>query len=224
MAHFALVLPGWERQSIWGLDPHTGSLFAQLTRSENDDGNGPDHWISGAGTTRKILLPEMLALMICRATGASPDAVAEAMNKGLEPFREEWGFLRLKHTPGTKPPPPEPLPEEKAPLDGLGPYRLMLGGWSDHSEWGWGIGLGGYWVRLRADGAPPESEEILGATGSKITHTIILSGAVAWYTKRPHHETNAAINHAIDHQRAPEEMRIPAEADNPRIWARAERE
>lgn len=44
MSRYALEIPGYEQQSIWGHDPATGDLFAQLWRNGSDS-DEPEIWI-----------------------------------------------------------------------------------------------------------------------------------------------------------------------------------
>ena len=47
----ALALPGWDRCSIWALDPvpTTYGLFAQLWRNTDNGADAPRHWIMEVG-------------------------------------------------------------------------------------------------------------------------------------------------------------------------------
>lgn len=86
---YALNLAGWERYSIWGLDPMetTYGLFAQLWRNTDDRDADPRHWISGVQDL------VTLARKIAGVTGSGADDVASAIAESLE-----WA---------PEPPPPE---------------------------------------------------------------------------------------------------------------------
>lgn len=79
----ALLLDGWQDQSVWGYDTGTASLFAQLTRNENSDADRPDVWITPP-TYPAFREIRHLAHMIVKATGADYPVVFEAMRRGQD--------------------------------------------------------------------------------------------------------------------------------------------
>src|SRR5260370_11416501 len=79
--HHGLPLPGWDRYSIWGLDPveaGCGRLYAHLWRN-NDDGRRERPRFS---LTEISDLPT-LARRIVMVTGCTEDAVARAVLRSL---------------------------------------------------------------------------------------------------------------------------------------------
>lgn len=84
---YRLNLPGWDRRSIWGLDPMdaTYGLFAHLWRNTDRDDSGPRHWIS---EVQDLLA---LARQIAAVTRCHEDDVADAIagSLGWTPAAEE---------------------------------------------------------------------------------------------------------------------------------------
>jgi hypothetical protein len=113
---YALKLAGWERYSIWGLDPMetTYGLFAQLWRNTDDRDGDPRHWISGI----QDLLT--LARKIAGVTGTDPDdvanAIAESLGWATEPAPPEQPWV-----PG-----PEEMPFTTILLNPLGDRHLAF--------------------------------------------------------------------------------------------------
>jgi hypothetical protein len=69
----ALLLPGWEQQSVWGYDTGAGGFFAQLWRNGSRD-DAPEIWLSH-GSTSLYPQPSCLLPQIMRAAQATAEAV-----------------------------------------------------------------------------------------------------------------------------------------------------
>ncbi|WP_202902320.1 hypothetical protein [Salinispora pacifica] len=203
MSIYAVLIDGWDHRSTWGWDDGTRSLYAQLTRNGNSDDNGPDVWITPPATPR-ILLPEALAKAIAHVTGTNLATVHAAMNDSLD---QEGQHLRLPAVPGRRPV-PAPAPEDVRPFEGLGPYQLRLAGWQN-SEFGYGIGLHSFWARLRHDEQHTDIWISPQHGGRPMPHINDLGEAIAGRTGHRYAAIRAAINHAVDHQSAPNDFRLP---------------
>lgn len=76
-----LGLDGWENLSTWGYDDGMASYYAQLTRNDSSDDNGPDIWISpGRGRWPAVDSADRLAELIADATSTPLATVRTAMN------------------------------------------------------------------------------------------------------------------------------------------------
>jgi hypothetical protein len=82
--HRGLQLPGWDRYSIWGVDPVWGTLFAQLWRNPADGAplpEEPEAWIMP--TRLFITSLQDLAREIAKRAGVSEDEAAMAIARSL---------------------------------------------------------------------------------------------------------------------------------------------
>lgn len=74
---YPLALAGWDAMSTWGWDDQAQTWFAELTRNESDDSDGPDVWLAGP-----IGDEPALAHRIAQATGRPLAEVEAAMRDG----------------------------------------------------------------------------------------------------------------------------------------------
>ena len=90
----ALLLPGWDQCSIWGLDPAADSYYAQLYA--NGEPNHPRHWINRVDLREPIVGPLHLAELIHELIPTATLAqIAEAMLKPHLPEYETKILQRL---------------------------------------------------------------------------------------------------------------------------------
>jgi hypothetical protein len=84
----ALDLPGWDRCSIWGMDPvpATYGLFAQLWRDTDNGADAPRHWIMEVGDVLT------LARRIAAAAGCTEDEAAMALLPGVRALEAQQGL------------------------------------------------------------------------------------------------------------------------------------
>lgn len=76
-----LVLPGWDRFSVWGWDGAEGSLFAQLWMNSDNSRDEPRVWITPGMGLPRITSVDDLARFIQLATGAGDDEVRQALTR-----------------------------------------------------------------------------------------------------------------------------------------------
>ncbi|CUU58259.1 hypothetical protein Ga0074812_11831 [Parafrankia irregularis] len=82
---YNLELSGWDHQSVWGFDPASDSLYAQLTRNGSGwdaESQGPEVWLSPPWHAA-MPTPAALAGAISNATGCTLDSARTAMNESL---------------------------------------------------------------------------------------------------------------------------------------------
>lgn len=74
-----VLIPGWEERSVWGWDPVTGSLYAQLWQNI-DRTEAPRYWLDGH--TQRFCHPGHLALVLLETTSLPPMALIEGLGLG----------------------------------------------------------------------------------------------------------------------------------------------
>lgn len=74
-----LVLDGWSKASVWGFDPQTDGLFAQLWRDGDSSREAPRVWITAGSMWPATDSPRELAEYVAAATGCTREAAAAAM-------------------------------------------------------------------------------------------------------------------------------------------------
>ena len=88
VARLALLLPGWDKYSLWGFDSADGRMFARLWPNTDDPGMppairiGPRHVRRDDAYTVGTLRADELAELIATATATSVSAVLRAMAVG----------------------------------------------------------------------------------------------------------------------------------------------
>lgn len=91
--HHALPLAGWDRRSVWGMDPMeaTYGLYAQLWHNADAGRDNPRHWI--------MEVPDLLTLcrQIAAATGCTEDEAADAVMAGVRNLEAEQGVRPPVH-------------------------------------------------------------------------------------------------------------------------------
>ena len=82
---FGLLLPGWQRRSVWGWDEGTGSWWAQLWRDDRPDDPVADapHVAIGPLAGQHVPVVGALVPLIAIATQTAPDHVDELLAAGM---------------------------------------------------------------------------------------------------------------------------------------------
>lgn len=78
-----VLIPGWEKRSVWGWDPATASLYAQLWQNI-DRTDAPRHRVDGH--VQRFCHPGHLVLVLLDTTSLPPMALIEGMGLAVTEY------------------------------------------------------------------------------------------------------------------------------------------